>query len=370
MTKSNREKYQGVLKPLPVPEQRGKHLSMDFIVDLPAAEYRGETVQNILVIVDRLLKKKRFLPCASITAEHVADLFYDNVWRFDGTPLTIISDRGTNFTSTFFRRLSGRLGIDPNFSTAFHPQTDGQTEVTNQWLEQYLRAFVDYLQDDWPQYIPSAEFCANDTKSTTTGITPFFAEKGYHPVIGIQDPLPYVDTLSTHQLVEAEAADRYAKKLALVTQHCREAMLWAQAWQEHYANRDRNPAPIYRPGSQVWLNAKNIKTTRLSVKLDYRNLGPFRVKKRVGDHAYYLDLPPQLQALYPVFNTSLLRPTADDPLEGQVNPVREPIVADDGETEYPAERILDSALRHRTGTPRRAPYELHYRVLWSDGSQT
>jgi len=103
MIKSSREKYQGVLKPLPVPEHRGKHLSMDFIVGLPASRYRGELVTNILVIVDRLTKKKRFLPCANMSAESVADLFYDNVWRHDGTPLSIISDRGTNFVSTFFQ---------------------------------------------------------------------------------------------------------------------------------------------------------------------------------------------------------------------------------------------------------------------------
>jgi len=79
MIKSNREKYQGVLKPLPVPERRGKHLSMDFIVELPPCWYRGETVKNILIIVDRLTKKKRFLPYLDISAEAVADLFYDNV---------------------------------------------------------------------------------------------------------------------------------------------------------------------------------------------------------------------------------------------------------------------------------------------------
>jgi hypothetical protein len=100
--KSSREKYQGVLKPLPVPKHRGKHLSMDFIVSLPASRYRGELVTNILVIIDRLTKKKRFLPCVNMSTESVADLFYDNIWRHDGTPLSIISDRGTNFVNSFF----------------------------------------------------------------------------------------------------------------------------------------------------------------------------------------------------------------------------------------------------------------------------
>ena len=143
----------------------------------------------------------------------------------------------------------------------------------------------------------SAEFCANDMKSATTGVTPFFAEKGYHPRIGIADPTPLPVDMTTYRRVEAEAADRYAEKLRLITQHCQESMLWAQAWQELYTNRNRNPAPIYRPGSYVWLNAKNVQTTRPSAKLDYRNLGPFKVLERVGNYAYRLELPPQLQAL-------------------------------------------------------------------------
>ena len=370
MIKSSREKYQGVLKPLPVPEHRNKHLSMDFIVDLPPSSYRGETVRNILVIVDRLSKKKRFIPCNEMSAEHIADLFYDNIWRHDGTPSTIVSDRGRNFVSAFFQRLCQRLGVEPRFSTAYHPSTDGQTENANQYLEQYLRAYVDYLQGDWAKYIPSAEFCANDTKSATTGVTPFFAEKGFHPTIGIEDPQPYPADLSSHLRMEHENADAYAEKLSLLQQHCREAMLWAQAWQEHYANQGRNPAPLYRVGSQVWLNAKNIQTTRPSDKLDYRNLGPFKVLKRIGNYAYRLDLPPQLSSVHPVFNTALLRPVADDPLEGQVNPPRDPIVADDGETEWASENILDSAFRHRRGTPRHSPPDLHYRILWSDGTQS
>ena len=198
MTKSNREKYQGVLKPLPVPERRGKYLSIDFIVDLPSCRYRGEIVKNILVIVDRLTKKKRFLPCTDMSAEAVADLFYDNVWRYDGTPDSLVSDRGTNFVSAFFQHLCKRLGTETRPSTAFHPETDGQTEIANQWLEQYLRAYVDYLQEDWAKYIASAEFCANDIKSATTGITAFFAEKGFHLSVGIEDSPPLPEGLSTY----------------------------------------------------------------------------------------------------------------------------------------------------------------------------
>lgn len=120
----------------------------------------------------------------------------------------------------------------------------------------------------------------------------------------------------------------------------------------------------------VWLSAKNVQTTRPSAKLDYRNLGPFKVLRRIGDHAYELDLPPQLSSIHPVFNTSLLRPVANDPFEGQINPPREPVVADDGETDWPAENILNSALRHRLGTRRTAPHDLHYQILWTDGSIT
>jgi len=113
--------------------------------------------------------------------EDLADHFFRQVIRLHGLPSSIVSDRGSLFTSDFWKRVLEALGISRNFSTAFHPQTDGQIERANATLEQYLRAYCNYQQDDWERLLPIAEFCYNNTQTGTTKITPFFANYGYHP---------------------------------------------------------------------------------------------------------------------------------------------------------------------------------------------
>jgi transposase InsO family protein len=123
-----------------------------------------------------------FIPCSSdITSEQTARLFADFVFKLHGLPASAISDRGPQFTSAFTRALCKILGIDQNLSTSFHPQTDGQTEHINAILEQYLRAYTNYQQDNWEELLTMAEFAYNNTVSSTTGLTPFFGNYGQHP---------------------------------------------------------------------------------------------------------------------------------------------------------------------------------------------
>jgi transposase InsO family protein len=148
---------------------------MDFITHLPPCRYRDQTYTNILVVVDRLTKKKKFIPMASMSVEAIVQAFVEYVWREEGYPEDIISDRGAQFVSHFWRRLCQRLRTRPRFSTAHHPQTDGQTENANAYLKQYLRACVNYQQDNWALFLPMAEFEANSSVSVSTGYSPFMA---------------------------------------------------------------------------------------------------------------------------------------------------------------------------------------------------
>ena len=130
---------QGLLQPLPIPLKKWQQISMDFIGPLP----QSDSYNCILVIVDRLTKMAHFLPTTTdISAPDVAKLFLDNIYRLHGIPESIVSDRDTRFTSRFWRTLFELLGTKLTFSTAFHLQTDGQTERMNRTLEQMLRAYV------------------------------------------------------------------------------------------------------------------------------------------------------------------------------------------------------------------------------------
>jgi hypothetical protein len=127
-----------------------------------------------------------FIPTiTTLTAEGLTDLIITWVVAKHSTPADIISDHGSLFISNFWKSLTKRLDIKLNLSTAYHPKTDGQTERLNQILEQYLRIYVDYLQDDWVFLLPLAEFAYNNAAHSATNTSPFFANKGFHPNLEI-----------------------------------------------------------------------------------------------------------------------------------------------------------------------------------------
>ena len=134
-----------------------------------------------MVVVDRLTKRAHFFPITNeFSARDLANILYERVWTQHGLPLQIISDRGTQFAAEVFQEWCKLLGIESSMSTAYHPQTDGQTERVNQTLEQYLRCYVDYQQTEWSRLLSSAEFAYNNASHEGTKTSPFFLEYGRH----------------------------------------------------------------------------------------------------------------------------------------------------------------------------------------------
>ena len=178
--------HQGELLSLPVPQQRWQDLAMDFITDLPKSRdacFSGS--KHIWVITDHLTKERHFVPCAEMTTLHLVWMFIQFVVHTHGLPRSIVSDRGGQFVSSFWKALCAHLDIMLRLSSGHHPETDGQTERENQELERYLRSYVNYLQDDWVQWLPLAEFTQNNSQSDSSGMSPFFANKGFHPQLSI-----------------------------------------------------------------------------------------------------------------------------------------------------------------------------------------
>ena len=152
---------------------------MDFITSLPDTE-RG--FDSVFVVVDRLTKRVRYIPTTKdVSALKVADLFIDNVFKIHGLPETIVSDRDGRFMSQFWTGLMQKLKVGLTPSSAFHPQTDGQTERANRTLTQALRSFVEPMAKDWDLYLPMLEFAHNSVANETTKESPFFLNYGYHP---------------------------------------------------------------------------------------------------------------------------------------------------------------------------------------------
>jgi hypothetical protein len=301
---------------------------MDFITGLPESE--GCT--NMVVVTDRLSKGVVADGLKDITAESVADWFVRRYYPHHFLPKAIVSDRGTQFLSGFWKRLCDILKIKRRLSTAFSPEVDGATERANEVIETVLRELVSWAQDDWVACLPIGVGAICSRTATSTGVSPFFMNHGWNPEV-----FDFESTPERARDSPVARADRILKKLKDVRDWAETKMAMAQERQETATNRKRTQAPAYKVGDKVWLSLENIKTLRPSKKLDQR-YGKFTVQEVCGSHTYRLDTPP---GIYNVFPTRLLRPANTTPLPGQV--VKEPqplgIVVDD-KVEYDVEEIL------------------------------
>ena len=354
--KASRDTYQGWLRPLPPPERRWQDVSMDYVGPFPESTYQGVTFKYILVIRDRLSKMCHLEPTQTMETEEACEVYYNRVWRYHGLFRSCVSDRGAQFVNKLWERMRTRLGIQARLSTAYHPETDGQTEKTNTSIEEYLRHYVNYLQDDWAQWIAGAEFAINNADSVTTGCSPFLANSGQHPLLGFEPAEPLPRNLTTSDRRQILQADAFVERMKDLTEHLHDQILLTQAEQEHHANASRTPSFRYKVGDHVFLNAKNLKRARPNQKLDSKNVGPYPIKKILSPLVYELDLPASMQ-IHPVFHTNLLQPRADNPLPGQIEEPRPPVVVKDGEYEWFVLAVLDSRLSGRNKL-------LQYRVRW------
>jgi Chromo (CHRromatin Organisation MOdifier) domain/Integrase core domain len=331
--KGSNQQPAGLLQPLGTPQRRWEQITMDFIVQLPTTR---QGFDAIVVFVDRLSKRAVFCPThTSVTAPEVAKIFFNNIFRHHGLPKIIVSDRDAKFTSHFWRSLFEQLGTKLAMSTAFHPQTDGQTERMNRTLEEMLRAYTTYKQDQWDEYLPAAEFAYNNSKSPSTGHTPFELDCGQHPITPV--------SLAT-KVTNTPAANDLAQHWNNMIQMAKDALMTAQDRQSLYANKHRHHV-TYNIGDKVLLSAQNINNpvdkNRPTRKLTPRFLGPFDITAVISPTAYKLDLPATMR-IHPIFHVSMLKPYKESPNEfSRAAPLPPVTIPGSDEPEYEVESILD-----------------------------
>ncbi|PNY17392.1 Ty3/gypsy retrotransposon protein [Trifolium pratense] len=292
----------GLLQPLPIPDKVWEDISLDFVVGLPS--FQTHTV--VLVVVDRLSKAAHFglLP-THFTAAKVADLFAKMVCKLHGMPRSIVSDRDPIFLSHFWQELFRLSGTKLRMSTAYHPQSDGQTENVNKVLQQYLRCFVHDKPKQWGHYLHWAEWHYNTAIHTSTGISP------YEVVYGRPPPTlaDYVPGSSKLQAVDATLTER-----DIVIEVLKNKLLKAQNTMKEYADLKRIPHQ-FKVGDWVFVKLRpyrqNSVLGRRFHKLSKRFYGPFKLVRAIGEVAFELELP-DTSRIHPVFHVSQLKPCFDN----------------------------------------------------------
>jgi len=328
------------LKPNEVPNGVWETITMDFIVGLP--ELQG--YDSILTVVDRHSKAIILSPCkATITAEQTSQLLMNNVWKCMGFPLTIISDRGPQFAAQVTQELWRKLGIKQKLSTAFHPQTDGESERVNQEIEQYLRICGNFQQDDWAALLPIIEFVHNVRPHRSMHKSPFEVWYGFQPTF--KPPL-YLQT-------RLQSVDERIKYLEQVRKEVTAALLLAA--QEMRKSGPTVESHVFHKDDLVLLEATNLQTTHPKAKLAPRRYGPFKVLWASPTNCK-LELPPQMR-IHPVFHNSLLKPYKETMAHGPNFARPPPEIVGGEEGHYEIERIL-------TSRPTRNRRSTQYLVKW------
>lgn len=339
----------GALQPLPIPEQKGQTWTIDMITQLPRTQKGNDT---IVTMVEKLTKLTRFAACkTTVTAPQLAFIVYENIVRNHGVPQFIISDRDVRFTSLFWKSLWKLLGTTLQMSTAYHPQTDGQTERANRTLEEMLRAYVNYRQDDWDDYLISAEIACNNSVNISTGYSPFYLQYGCHPHFPMQAAVESISQSNN------ETANQQIVNMNEALERAKENLLAAQERQKKYADERRREVEFV-VGDKVMLNTANIRNEMRAPKLSPKFIGPFPIVARVGEVAYKLQLPSTMSRVHPVFHVSKLAKFRDGAAEFperkyETRPAAE--ILETGEEAWEVEKIVaKKKIRNRD----------HYLVLW------
>ena len=320
----------GLLCPLPVPHRPWSDISLDFVTGLPPS--KGNT--TILTVVDRFSKMVHFVPLPKLpSAKETAEVLLLHVFRLHGFPKDVVSDRGPQFASRFWKAFCSLLGATVSLTTGYHPQSNGQTERLNQELETGLRCLVSQNPATWSKHLIWVEYAHNTLPCSASGLSPFQCAYGYQP--------PLFPALEEE--VSVPSAQAFIRRCRRIWNGARQVLLRSSARTKRAADRRRIPAPSYRPGQKVWLSSKDLPLRVESRKLAPRFVGPFPTSKVVNPAAVRLRLPRSLR-VHPTFHVARVKPVEESSLVPASRPPPPPRFIDGGPV-YKVKRLL--AVRRR-----------------------
>ncbi|MCO5611864.1 hypothetical protein L7F22_066123 [Adiantum nelumboides] len=330
--KFDRHKAQGLLQPLPISTCPWESIAMDFIFDLSRTQSGHD---GIWTVIDRFSKQTHFIPVKkTVKPDHLARLFVVQIFRLHGMPETIVSDRVPRFTSLFWKAIWENIGTRLQFSSSFHPQTDGQSEIANSVVLHLLKSYISDQKTQWERYLPLVEVAYKNTIHTSTGKAPIEIVEGAMKVP------PFLSTKD--KIFEA---DEYTKDLDTAFAKVRETLQKSQERQKKAADRYRRDLKL-KENDWVLLRFEKARLRkkkgkeRLFPKLGMQYYGPFQITERINDVSFRLKLL-NTWKIHNAFHVSLLKPSKGD-------------VPDDGEHDEQPEMeenekilVLEQILAHK-----------------------
>ena len=322
---------------MPIPTQPWEQISIDLITQLPKTN-KGHDA--IVVMVDKLTKMVHYrATTTTVTAPQVATIILHEIVRHHGVPCSIISDRDPRFTSHFWKCLWSSLGTKLAMSTAYHPQTDGQTERAKRTLEDMLRAYVKYNQKDWDDHLDAAEIAYNNSTQASTGYSPFYLNTGSHPRLPLTAAVQKTNVAASNN---PSAIDKI-KQVARDLKQAKENLITSQQRQKKYADESRRELK-FDVGDQVMLSTAHLNNADRAPKLSPKYIGPFTITQVVNDNAYKLNLPSNMK-VHSTFNISQLKPYRDGATQfpNRIQEVYDrppPELIDSGQEAWEVERIV------------------------------
>ena len=353
--KPSNEKPFGELEQLAIPEERWSRIGIDFITKLPRSANGNDCVVSV---IDHLTKRAHFWPAkeGGLTSEAFAGMFCRKYVSLHGVPDVIVSDQDARFVSEFWRSLMRTLGVKMAMSSAYHPQTDGQTEKVNHVIGTYLRAFSRHDPDRWDEILPLGEFAYNSSVHAATGSSPFELDLGYTPRMPVDVVVRAAVGTGTGRRMESGLS--FADRMRNIVNSARDKLSEAQESQKLAADKNKQEAN-FRVGQQVYLSTKNLPLTysnasdQRSRKLQDIFDGPFTiVKASRSPNAWYLDLPKEWNVRQPLNVSRFKRDFSDPTRERKPPPVKNSV--------YGAEYLVDSIVADEL-----SGVERKYRIRWT-----
>jgi hypothetical protein len=349
-----RKQNAGFYQPLPIPERPWEAISMDFVLGLPRTQ-RG--VDSIFVVVDRFSKMAHFIPCQKTSdAAHIANLFFKEIVRLHGFLRSIVSDRDTKFIGHFWRTLWKKLGTNLAFSSSYHPQTDGQTEVVNRSLGDLLRSLVTEHHSSWDQILPQAKFAYNDSVNRSTGKSPFQILYGTQPR-GVSELRE-----SGQAMTSSATAEEFTE--AMQELHGRVKQRLMDSNQEYKRRADQHRRQLrFEVGDLVLAHLRKERFPRGTYnKVNMKKIRSCRVLKKFGENAYEIELSDGI-GISLIFNISDLYPYRAEEEEAGAE---EPVIQWQKQLPVAEKPQMECILDKRVGKKTRRKQYFEYLVKWKN----